>query len=102
MYNFYKYRIIPEERFNNTKNPRVYINRFQELAKKSFYFDNDRLYYVKSYSCKRLEDCSFEERNEVNLKRIPFIYQILPKLDELHSGLRTYSKSYFSKKIFRR
>ena len=66
MYNFYKYIIIPEERFNNTKNPRVYINRFQELAKKSFYFDNDRLYYVKSYSCKRLEDGSFEDKNKID------------------------------------
>ena len=33
---FYKYGIIPEERFNNTTNPRVYINRFRELEKNHF------------------------------------------------------------------
>ena len=31
MFCFYKYGIIPEERFNNTTNPRVYINRFREI-----------------------------------------------------------------------
>ena len=47
MNNFYKYKIIPEERFNKTTNPRVYISRFNELAKKSFYYNNERLYYIK-------------------------------------------------------
>ena len=28
MYCYYKYDIIPEERFNNSKNPGVYIKRF--------------------------------------------------------------------------
>ena len=105
MYNFYKYRIIPEERFNNTKNPRVYINRFQELAKKSFYYDNDRLYYVKSYNCKRLGDGTFEDLNKVNLKKIPFIYEILPKLDELHQdnghiASRTLAKKFLDDEYY--
>ena len=41
IYCFYKYEIIPEERFNKTSNPRVYLKRFKDLAKKCFYYDND-------------------------------------------------------------
>ena len=46
MFHFYKYGIIPEERFINTKNARVYVSRFKELAKKSFYINSDRLYFI--------------------------------------------------------
>ncbi len=54
MFCFYKYGIIPEERFNNTTNPRVYINRFREIAKKSFYFINEILYFIKNSETNRL------------------------------------------------
>ena len=43
MYYFFKYDILPEERFNNTTNPSQYIKRFKELAKKVFYYNNGRL-----------------------------------------------------------
>jgi len=59
MYCFYKYDIIPEERFNNTKNPGVYIKRFKNLAMKSFCLKIDRLYYIKECKCKRLENGDF-------------------------------------------
>ena len=78
MYCFYKYEIIPEERFNNTKNPGVYIKRFKNLAMKSFWLKNDLLYY--ECKCKRLENGEFEDLNKVILKKIPFIYEILPKI----------------------
>ena len=66
---FLKYNIIPEERFNLTSNPRVYINRFNELAKKSFYYENDRLYYIKKSETERLSNGKFVDINKVILKK---------------------------------
>ena len=69
MNNFYKYKIIPEERFNKTSNPRVYISRFNELVKKSFYYNNKRLYYIKKCETNRLPNGDFEDINKVILKK---------------------------------
>ena len=100
MYNFYKYGIIPEERFNNTSNPRVYISRFKELTKKSFYYESDRLYFIKVNNSIRLSNWGFEDINKVQLKRIPYTYDILPKLDQSHEknghiAYRTLAKKFW-------
>ena len=99
MFHFYKYGIIPEERFINTKNARVYVSRFKELAKKSFYFNNDRLYFIKSCQTNRLSDSEFEDQNKVILKKIPFTYEILPELDELHGNNGHISYRTLAKKF---
>ena len=77
MYNFYKYNIIPEERFQNTSNPSVYTIRFKELAFKCFYLQNNRLYFIKINNTIRLSDGNFEDINKVTLKQIPYIYMKL-------------------------
>ena len=105
MYNFYKYGIISEERFNNTSNPRVYISRFKELAKKSFYYESDRLYFIKVNNSIRLPNGGFEDINKVQLKRIPYTYEILPKLDQLHEtnghiAYRTLAKKFLEDEFF--
>lgn len=46
MYDFYKYNILPEERFKKATNVSLYIMCFIELVKKSFLFENDRLYII--------------------------------------------------------
>ena len=69
MYCFYKYNIIPEERFSLTSNPRVYINRFKELAQKTFYYENDRLYFIKKSETERLGCGNFVDINKVILKK---------------------------------
>ena len=99
MYYFFKYDILPEERFNNTTNPSQYIKRFKELAKKAFYYNNDRLFYIKSSNSNRLANGEFEDINKVILKKIPFTYEILPKLEELHKinghiSYRTLEKNF--------
>ena len=99
MYCYYKYDIIPEERFNNTKNPGVYIKRFKNLALKSFYLKNDRLYYIKECKCNRLENGDFEDVNQVVLKKIPLTYEIIPKLNELHDNNGHISSRTLAKKF---
>lgn len=47
IYFFYKYDIQPDDTINNTSNPSLYAIRFKELAKKSFYLYNDKLYNKK-------------------------------------------------------
>ena len=105
MYYFFKYDILPEERFNNTTNPSQYIKRFKELAKKAFYYNNDRLYYIKSSNSNRLANGEFEDINKVILKKIPFTYEILPKLEELHKinghiSYRTLGKKFLEDEYF--
>ena len=105
MYHFYKYGIIPEERFNKTSNPRVYINRFKELAKKSFYYDNDKLFYIKANNSVRLSDGGFEDINKVQLKRIPYTFEIIPKLNHLHEihghiTYKTLAKKFLEDEFF--
>jgi hypothetical protein len=56
MFSFYKFNIIPEERFKSTSNPSQYTIRFKELAKKSFYVENNRLYFIKDNKTERLEN----------------------------------------------
>ena len=99
MFCFYKYGIIPEERFNNTTNPRVYINRFRELAKKSFYFSNERLYFIKKSETNRLPNGNFEDINKVILKKIPYIFEIIPKIHEIHDQNGHISYRNLSKKF---
>ena len=75
------------------------------MAFKSFYFNNDRLYFIKNSSCKRLENGTFEDINKVNLKRIPYTYEIIPKLDELHKknghvAYRTLAKKFTEDEFF--
>ena len=94
MYCLYKYDIIPEERFNNTKNPGVYIKSFKNLAMRSFCLKNDRLYYIKECKCKRLENGDFEDLNKIILKKIPYIYEILPKLNEFHDNNGIFQAEY--------
>ena len=65
MFKFFKFNKLPEERFENTSNPSMYTQRIKDLAKKSFYIDN-----VK----------------EVELKKIPFCYEILPLLNKFHTS----------------
>ena len=105
MYYFFKYDITPEERFNKTTNPSQYIKRFKDLAKKSFYYNSDRLYFIKSCNCKRLPNGEFEDINKVIMKKIPFTYEILPKLEELHNinghiSYRTLSKKFLEDEYF--
>ena len=69
MYNFYKYNIIPEERFQNTSNPSVYTIRFKELAFKYFYLQNNRLYFIKINSTFRLNDGNFEDITKLLLNK---------------------------------
>ena len=47
IYNYYKYKKLPAERFKNTTNASLYISRFKELANKSFYLNGSRLYFIK-------------------------------------------------------
>ena len=65
MYIFYKYDILPDDRLNNTSNPSLYTIRFKELAKKSFYLYNDRLYYIKKCETVRYDDGTFEDNDKV-------------------------------------
>ena len=69
MYILYRYNILPENRINNPTNPSLYAIRFKELAKKSFYFNNDRLYYIKKCEIVRYDDGSFENKDNVILKK---------------------------------
>ena len=55
------------------------------MAFKSFYLQNNRLYSIKINNTIRLKDGNFEDINKVTLKQIPYIYEIIPKLDELHN-----------------
>ena len=105
MYCFYKYNIIPEERFSLTSNPRVYINRFKELAQKSFYYENDRLYYIKKSETERLSNGNFVDINKVILKKIPYTYEIIPLLDNIHKNnghisFRTLSKKFLEEEFY--
>ena len=83
MYEFYKYNRIPEERIQNSSNASLYTIRFKDLAKKSFYLMNDRLYYIKHNNSQRFKDGSFEDLNKVELKKIPYIFEVLPILDSI-------------------
>ena len=85
MFNFYKYNIIPSGRLSNTSNPSQYTIRFKKLAKKSFYFEKDRLYYIKDDKSERLEHGGFLDREKVNLKKIPFIHEVLPIINRIHN-----------------
>jgi hypothetical protein len=87
MFCFYKYGIIPEERFNNTTNPRVYINRFRELAKKSFYFSNERLYfnYLKNEGIKHIYSRPHHPQTNGCLERFH---------RELHKHMKNYLDNY--------
>ena len=105
MYYFFKYDITPEERFKQTTNPSQYIKRFKDLAKKSFYYNSDRLFFIKSCNCLRLPNGEFEDINKVILKKIPFTYEILPILDELHNAnghisYRTLAKKFLEEDYF--
>ena len=86
MFTFYKYNILPEERIEKTKNKSLYTIRFKELAKNKFYFTNDRLFYIKNNNSYRLNDGTFIDINKVELKKILFIYEILPLLEDLHKN----------------
>ena len=61
MFSFYKFNIISEERFKTTFNPSQYTIRFKELAKKSFYLENNRLYFIKDNKTERLENGNFKD-----------------------------------------
>ena len=105
MFYFFKYYITPEERYYQTKNPSQYIRRFKDLAKESFYYNNDWLYFIKSCNCLRLPNGEFEDINKVILKKIPFTYEILPKLEQLHKvnghiSYRTLAKKFFEEDYF--
>ena len=99
MYNYYKYNILPEERFKNTSNLSIYTIRFKELAFKSFYLMNNRLYYIKSNNTKRLNDGNFQDINQVILKQIPYTYEIIPILDEIHNNYGHISYKTLAKKF---
>ena len=105
MYILYRYNILPENRINNPTNPSLYAIRFKELAKKSFYFNNDRLYYIKKCETVRYDDGSFENKDNVILKKIPYIYEILPSTDHIHDiyghiSFRNLSKKLLSTNFF--
>ena len=40
------------ERFLNSSNKYLYINRFIEQTWNKYYLSNDRLYYIKKLGCK--------------------------------------------------
>ena len=63
MFEFFKFNKLPEERFENTSNPSIYTQRFKELAIKSFYINNDRLFYIKKNNSVRYDDGNFEDIN---------------------------------------
>ena len=105
MYILYRYNILPENRINNSTNPSLYAIRFKELEKKSFYFNNDRLYYIKKCETVRYDDGSFENKDNVILKKIPYIYEILPSIDHIHDiyghiSFRNLSKKLLSTNFF--
>ena len=99
MYMYYKYNIVPEERFKHTSNVSLYISRFKELAFKSFYLDADRLYYIKKIDTKRLENGEFEDKSKVILKKIPFVFEILPIINKFHLKYDHISFKTLAKKI---
>ena len=45
----------------------------------------DRLYFIKENNSIRYDDGSFEDIGEVVLKKIPFIYEILPFIEKIHN-----------------
>ena len=96
MFAFYKFDLIPEERFKNTSNPSQYTIRFKELTKKSFFLVNDRLYFIKDNNTERLD---FKDKEKVILKKIPFIYEVLPLLSEVHDKHGHISYKTLSKKF---
>ena len=72
---------------------------------KSFCLQNDRLYYIKECKCNRFENGDFEDLNQVILKKIPFTYEILPKLNELHNinghiSSRTLAKKFYEDEFY--
>ena len=85
MKEYYKYNILPIDRFKNNTNSNLYYSRFQNLAKKSFYYFNDRLYYIKENNSKKNEDGKFENIDNVIFKKIPFIFEIFPFIEKIHN-----------------
>ena len=69
MYNYYKYKKLPVERFKTTTNASLYISRFKELANKSFYLNGDRLCFIKKSETSRLSDGELEDIEKVILKK---------------------------------
>lgn len=99
MFCYYKYNIIPEERFKNSSNVSLYLTRFKDLANKKFYMDGDRLYYIKQLDTYRLDNGQFVDINKVILKKIPYIYEILPKIKILHEQYGHISFKNLAKKF---
>ena len=85
IYNFYKFNIIPTERLSKTSNPSQYTIRFKELALKNFYFENDRLYYIKESKTERLDNGNFLDKDKVIIKKIPYIFEVLPIINRIHN-----------------
>ena len=84
MYNFYKFNIIPLERLSKTSNPSLYTISFKELAYKNFYFENERLYFIKESKTERLNNGFFLDKEKVNIKKIPYIFEVLHILNRIH------------------
>lgn len=99
MYNFYKNKELPEERFKSSSNISQSIIRFKELAKKKFILINDRLYFIKKSDTKRLEDGTFEDFNKVKLQKILYIFEILPYFDNIHKTYGHISANNVANKI---
>ena len=99
MYMYFKYNIVPEEIFKHTSNVSLYISRFKDLSFKSFYLDADRLYYIKKIDTKRLENGEFEDKSKVILKKIPFVFEILPTINKFHLKYDHISFKTLAKKI---
>ena len=71
------------------------------MAKKSFYLENDRLFYIKNINCQRYDDGSFENINEVELKKIPYIFEILPFIEKIHEAFGHIQPAKLSKLILK-
>lgn len=99
IYEYYKFNIIPDSRFKLTTNPSLYESRFKDLAKNYFALRGDRLYYIKHNKKILIKDINKLNDQNTILKKIPFVYEILPQINELHIKYGHLSSKNLAKKF---
>ena len=77
----------------------LYISRLKDLVFKTFHLENDWLYYIKHSETQRLENGTFVDINKDILKKMPYIYEILPTIKKLHDTYNHISLKNLNKKF---